>query len=76
MTLRTIGWHASQEGACGVGVGLLDGKEKTHTELGGPEHAGARINHFKYHTGMQQTKRGNLSWSDIGQHKTTLLSVS
>ena len=32
----------------------LMGREDTHTELGGREHAGARMNHFRYHTGMQK----------------------
>ena len=35
---------------------LLDGERKIHNELGRREHAGARMNHSKYHTGMQQTK--------------------
>ena len=44
----------------------------THTELDRRRDERPQMNHSKYRTGMQQTKRGNLSWSSIGQHGTAL----
>ena len=47
------------------------GKGK-RTGIRGHGHERARMNHSKSSTGMQQNKGINLSWSPIGQHKTTL----
>ena len=55
-TLPTIGWHTSRERVCVVDVGCFDGDIDTHTELDGHRHERPRMNHSKYHTGMQQTK--------------------